>query len=74
MRTILTMALKDLTLMRRDWLGMFFVVGFPVLMGVCFGLVVGSVGGGKRVSLKIAVVDKDESEMSKKFVESLKIT
>jgi ABC-2 type transport system permease protein len=72
MRNILTMAIKDLTLMRRDWLGMFFIIGFPVLMGVFFGLIAGSFAGGDGGSLEIAVVDKDNSEMSKSFVESLK--
>ena len=33
MRTVLTMAMKDLRLMSRDWLGMFFIIGFPIVMG-----------------------------------------
>ena len=37
MRTVLTMAMKDLRLISRDWLGMFFIVGFPMLMGIFFG-------------------------------------
>ena len=71
MRSILTMAIKDLKLMRRDWVGMFFIIGFPVLMGVFFGLIAGSFSGGGAGSLEIGVVDKDESAMSKKFVESM---
>ena len=71
MRSLLTMAVKDLTLMRRDWLGMFFIIGFPVLMGVFFGLISGSFGGGGGGALEVASVDKDESEMAKKVGESL---
>lgn len=72
MRSILTIAIKDLTLMRRDWLGMFFIVVFPVLMGVFFGLISGSFGDPGSASLEICVVDNDGSPMSKRFIESLK--
>ena len=71
MRSILTIALKDLTLMRRDWLGLFFIIGFPVVMGVFFGLIAGSFST-EGVSLSLAVVDEDQSEMSKKFVAALR--
>ncbi len=71
MRSILTIASKDLTLMRRDWLGMFFIVVFPVLMGIFFGLVSGSFGDAGSASLEICVVDNDGSPMSKRFIESL---
>jgi ABC-2 type transport system permease protein len=67
----MTMALKDISLMRRDWLGMFFIVAFPVLMGVLFGVIAGSFGQTDDISLEIAVVDQDKSEMSSKFIESL---
>ena len=48
MRTVLTMAAKDLRLMSRDWLGMFFIIGFPILMGIFFGSIMGSMGGDER--------------------------
>ena len=70
MRSVLTMAMKDLTLMRRDWLGLFFIVGFPVVMGVFFGLIAGSFSS-ESASLAIAVVDEDMSRMSNLFVDSL---
>ncbi len=72
MRSILTMAVKDLTLMRRDTMGLFFIIGFPVLMSIVFGLMFGSVGSSESASLEIAVVDKDGSKISRAFVESLK--
>ena len=68
MRTVLTMAVKDLRLISRDWLGLFFIIGFPVLMGIFFGSMYGSVDT-ESASLNIAVVDDDRSDMSAKFVE-----
>ena len=73
MRTVLTMATKDLRLMSRDWLGLFFIVGFPIVMGIFFGVVMGSFDT-KSVSLGVAVVDEDDSKMSGKFVEALEAT
>jgi ABC-2 type transport system permease protein len=73
MRTIFNMAMKDLRLMSRDWLGLFFIVGFPIVMGVFFGIVMGSFDT-KSVSLGVAVVDEDDSKMSRKFVEALAST
>jgi ABC-2 type transport system permease protein len=68
MRTVLTMAVKDLRLMSRDWLGMFFIIGFPIAMAIFFGSVMGSMGGD-NVKLSVAIVDDDQSELSKKFVD-----
>lgn len=73
MSSILTIALKDLRLMRRDWLGLFFILGFPLLMGLFFGLVMGSMDAGSA-KLNIAVVDEDGSETSKRFVAALEKT
>src|SRR5262245_21230321 len=71
MRTIFAMAIKDLRLMTRDWLGLFFIVGFPILMGIFFGSMYGGVGGGGSASLRVAVVDEDETPTSRQFVASL---
>jgi ABC-2 type transport system permease protein len=71
MRTILTMAVKDLRLMSRDWLGMFFIIGFPIAMAIFFGTIMSSMGGGENTSLGVAVVDEDQSPMSKQFVDEL---
>jgi ABC-2 type transport system permease protein len=64
------MAVKDLRLISRDWLGMFFILGFPILMGVFFGSMYGSIGA-ESASLNVAVVDEDNSDISAKFVNSL---
>lgn len=71
MNQIFQMALKDLRLLSRDKMGAFFIIGFPILLGLFFGLVMktnSSSGGGK---MTIAVVDNDQSEMSQKFVKAL---
>lgn len=70
MRSVLTMAAKDLKLISRDWIGMFFIVGFPVLMGVFFGSIMGQASSG-TASLSVAIVDEDQSTMSAHFVDSL---
>jgi ABC-2 type transport system permease protein len=65
------MAAKDLRLMSRDWLGMFFIIGFPIAMSIFFGTVMGSMGGDDSPPLRVAVVDEDESPASQLFVEEL---
>jgi ABC-2 type transport system permease protein len=70
MRTVLTMAAKDLKLISRDWLGLFFIIGFPILMGTFFGSMYGSVDAGSA-SLSVALVDEDNSAMSAKFIDAL---
>ena len=71
MRNVLIMALKDLVLTTRDWLGLFFIVGFPILMGVFFGSMYGGIGDQRSTKLDVAVVDEDGSPMSAKFAESI---
>ena len=66
------MALKDLKLLFRDKMGAFFIIVFPVLMGLFFGLIMGGNSGGNSAAMKIAVVDQDDSAISKKFIDSLK--
>jgi ABC-2 type transport system permease protein len=71
MRSVLIMAVKDLVLITRDWLGLFFIVAFPIMMGVFFGSMYGGIGERGSTKLDVAVVDEDGSPMSAKFVESL---
>lgn len=72
MNAIFRMAIKDLKILFRDRMGAFFIVGFPILMGVFFGLIMGGTSNGNRSKMQIAIVDLDQSKMSQKFVESLK--
>ena len=71
MKQIWYMAVKDLRLLTRDKVGLFFILGFPVLMGLFFGSIMGgpSEGGGSK--MRLAVVDEDQSELSGKFIDNL---
>ena len=44
MKRVFLMAIKDLKLLTRDRIGLFFMLGFPILMGVFFGFVMGNIG------------------------------
>jgi ABC-2 type transport system permease protein len=65
MRSILTIALKDLRLLWRDKFGMFWVLVFPLLMAVFFGSLMS--GMGRQSPVHVAVVDEDQSDLSKAF-------
>jgi ABC-2 type transport system permease protein len=71
MRSVITMAVKDLVLTTRDLLGLFFIIGFPILMGVFFGSMYSGIGERGSAEVQVALVDDDGSPMSAKFVESL---
>ena len=69
MNQVLVMALKDLRLLFRDKLGAFFIIGFPILMGLFFGMVMGGPpSAGAQSKIKIGMVDLDQSEVSGEFV------
>lgn len=73
MNRISKMAMKDLRLLLRDKTGAFFIFGFPILMGVFFGMMYPGPSSGKSKSkMRIAIVNRDDSEMSNRFLESLK--
>ena len=72
MKRIFQMALKDIKIISRDRMGLFFIAGFPILMGVFFGLVMTVNTGSGSGKMNVAVVDEDNSEISQKFVDSLK--
>lgn len=71
MENILTIAWKDLLLLSRDRMAMFFLLAFPVLMGVLFGLMYQNTGSPKPGGLAVAVVDEDQSKMSATFIQNL---
>ena len=72
MTAVIQMAIKDLRILFRDRLGAFFILVFPILMGLFFGLIMGGNSGGSTAAMRIVVVDQDQSEMSRNFIESLK--
>ncbi len=72
-KPLLILAMKDIRLLLRDRMGLFFVVAFPILMGIAFGLVgAGFAGDGHdRKEAVVLVVDGDDSPMSRRFLEHL---
>ncbi len=70
MQAILNLALKDLRLLVRDKMGLFWVVVFPLLMALFFGSIFSSGGGGAR-SLRIATVQDNVSPVGRLFYEEL---
>lgn len=60
MRPILTLALKDIKLILRDKAGLFWIIGFPLLMALFFGAIFGGSGGSSVSSVEIAIVDEDK--------------
>ena len=68
---IFKMAMKDLRLLSRDKMGAFFIFGFPILMGLFFGVMMGKQSGGGGTKMKIAIVDNDQTEISRQFIQSL---
>ena len=72
MKQVIYMAIKDLRLLSRDKLGAFFIIGFPIVMGLFFGMMMGGSSGGGSGKMKIAIVDQDDSAISRKFVEMLR--
>ncbi|MDP1563708.1 MAG: ABC transporter permease [Pirellulaceae bacterium] len=71
MGNILTIAWKDLILLSRDRMAMFFLLAFPVLMGVLFGLMYQNTGQPNPRGLAVAVIDEDQSQMSEAFLKHL---
>ncbi len=70
MRAVFNLAMKDLRLLVRDKMGLFWVVVFPLLMALFFGSIFSSSGGGAR-SLKIATVQDDVSQLGQLFYNEL---
>lgn len=71
MQRILVLAAKDLRLISRDRLGLFFMLIFPIFMALFFGSIMGGVGQNGSSPLNVVVVDEDQSDMSKMFVQSI---
>jgi ABC-2 type transport system permease protein len=71
MGSIVAIAWKDLRLLARDRAGFFWVLGWPFLMALFFGSIIG--GGDEGQSpMKIAVVDQDRTDFSRAFAAELR--
>ncbi|MDZ4821062.1 MAG: ABC transporter permease [Planctomycetota bacterium] len=69
MRSIFIIAIKDLRLLWRDKLGLFWVIFFPLMMAVFFGSLFG--GLGRRAPLPVIIVDEDKTDRSRDFIQRL---
>jgi ABC-2 type transport system permease protein len=72
MGAVWAVAKKDLLLLGRDRMGLFWALGFPLLMALFFGVISG--GGGKRGKISITVDDRAQSPASQAFVAGLSRT
>ena len=70
MKILLAIALKDLRVLSRHRPALFWVLGFPLVMAFFFGAIFS--GSGGQGAMKIAVVDQDRSDYSRKFVRELR--
>ncbi len=71
MSPVLSMAMKDLRLLARDRMSLFFVALFPVIYGIFFGAIGSSMGGEGSAGFTIAAVDLDNSPQSQAFIADL---
>ncbi len=71
MRLIAIMAQKDLRLLWRDKVSLFWVLGFPLIMGLFFGSVFSGSGGGGGGTMRIVVTDEVASEFSRDLIAQL---
>src|SRR5262245_1741270 len=72
MSRILTLAFKDLKLLRRDRASLFWVFFWPLIFGIFFGSLMGGMGERGPRGMNIAVIDEDHTEASRAMVERLK--
>jgi len=71
MRRIVTLAFKDLTVLRREKEALFWIFVFPLVFALFFGFLTGG-GGGEHGKMQVAVVDEDDSDASKALTEKLR--
>ena len=70
MSTIVTMALKDIRLLFRDRLSLFFVLLWPLTMAIFFGAMFAGQGSGPE-SVPVALADEDRTAGSERFAARL---
>lgn len=71
-RVVLVLAAKDVRLLSRDRVALFFTLVFPLLFGILFGAVFsGSAAGDGPQALDVAIVDLDDSDDSRGVIARL---
>jgi ABC-2 type transport system permease protein len=71
MNRIITLAFKDLTVLRREKEALFWIFLFPLIFALFFGFLTGG-GGGARGRLQLAVVDEDQTAGSRTLLDRLR--
>ena len=71
MRSILTIAFKDLLELSRDKFGMFWVIVFPLIMAVFFGMIYSQGGKGTAGVMYVGVINDDGSAYADTFIKNL---
>lgn len=71
MNAIWTLAKKDLLLLWRDRLSMFWMLGFPLIFAAFFGSIFGGSGPGASNPMQVAIVADGLDDAARKFVERL---
>jgi ABC-2 type transport system permease protein len=71
MKLILIMALKDIKLLMRDKMSLFFTFFFPLLYAGLFGTILSGQMEGGTHAMTVLLVDQDQTEGSRTFVEQL---
>ena len=64
MRPVLTLTLKDLLLLGRNKMALFWVIVFPMAFGLIYGAIIAG-NAGRRAKMGMALVDEDQSPASK---------
>ncbi len=71
MNAVWTLANKDLLLLWRDKLSLFWMLGFPLVFATFFGSIFGGSGPGKSNPMHVAVIGEDLTDAGRRFVERL---
>jgi ABC-2 type transport system permease protein len=71
MNRVITLAFKDLAVLRREKEALFWIFLFPLVFALFFGFLSGG-GGGERGKLQVAFVDEDRSDGSRALLEKLR--
>jgi ABC-2 type transport system permease protein len=71
MNALWTLARKDLLLLARDRMSMFWMLGFPLIFAALFGSIFGGSGPGKSNPLRVAVVAEGLNAAGRAFVARL---
>lgn len=71
MKTIFSIARKDILVLFRDRSAYIWVVAFPLLMAVLFGSIFGGSGSGGGGTFEVAVIDQDGGARAKALVKAL---